>query len=553
MKSSPANCKTRNFFTTLFGRIFSSSVGAIIMILMITLGITMYYTLDTIQINMDQKLISTAKETAINPLVIKVLEQQAVDSKLNDYLDYIIQINDDISLITVADTDSKRYYHLQKDLIGKTFVGGDEGLALSGETYISEAVGTQGFQRRGFTPVYGNDEKTIIGFVMASMMKDQMREMQHTIIATYLKIGAAVILLTAILSFFVTKNIKKEMLGLEPEQLSHAFIAREDVLDTLGEGILSINASGRIDYANRAAKTMLHTDGERLIGQAVKNVLALRHEEIAGQDRILRNKLLSTESGTILLDKIPRAGTKKADGSVIILRDRTEVTHMAEQLTGSKHIISALRANTHEFMNKLHVILGFLQMNAITAAVEYIEGISREQSEHIRPILKRIQNPTIAALLIGKTSSMNEQNIEFSLIPDSYLPEHSTFLTSKNLVAIIGNLLENSIESVLEKKDPSSLRRIELQIREDEKGLQITVDDTGIGMTAEVRNHMFTRNFSTKGELRGTGLALVKDIIDSFGGAVETASVPGEGTSVTLYFNKHRPEKTQPSEESERL
>lgn len=148
---------------------------------------------------------------------------------------------------------------------------------------------------------------------------------------------------------------------------------------------------------------------------------------------------------------------------------------------------------------------------------------------------------------------MHEQNIEFSLIPDSYLPEHSTFLTSKNLVAIIGNLLENSIESVLEKKDPSSLRRIELQIREDEKGLQITVDDTGIGMTAEVRNHMFTRNFSTKGELRGTGLALVKDIIDSFGGAVETASVPGEGTSVTLYFNKHRPEKTQPSEESERL
>jgi sensor histidine kinase regulating citrate/malate metabolism len=154
--------------------------------------------------------------------------------------------------------------------------------------------------------------------------------------------------------------------------------------------------------------------------------------------------------------------------------------------------------------------------------------------------MQRIRNTSVAALILGKASHMRELNIDLILMHNSSLPERSRFLSTNELVTVVGNLMENAVEAA-DSSPADRLRAVALQLTEDEKGLLIMVSDSGPGISDQDLPHIFQPGFSTKAAKgRGTGMALIRNIVDRHGGTIDVETEPGFGTTFTIILNRER-------------
>ena len=156
------------------------------------------------------------------------------------------------------------------------------------------------------------------------------------------------------------------------------------------------------------------------------------------------------------------------------------------------------------------------------------------------PVMKLIRNTSVAALILGKDSNMRERDIELVLMSNSTLPERSRYLSTDELVTVVGNLLENAMEAT-DTVPAGQMRSTSLQITEDEKGLLIMVSDSGAGIDESVLPRIYESGFSTKAASgRGVGMSRIKEIVDRHGGSIEVDTDPGSGTTFTLIFSRER-------------
>lgn len=531
--------KRQSGIARLFVKILSWAILVGVTLLGVTLGVTLRYSLSTFQSKIENTLMSTASSLANSAMVRDALDAGSCSEALIGYLDDLVAQTRDLDIITIAGTDSIRLYHVVHSRIGQHFVGGDQGRALAGESYFSDAVGTLGLQRRYFSPVL-DEGGAVTGFVMASTTMDSLQNLRGDITRTYGRMAAWLMAASLLLSGLLALFLHRLLHGFGPEELVRTYITQNEVLNNLTEGVISVDASGRIQLMNRAAEEMLGQRSELLEGAALDSVI----RDNSGESLLSAETRSSpTSRPNILSQCIPLEKDGHRRGATLILTDRSEAMRTAEQLTGTRHIISTLRANSHEFMNRLQVISGLLQMGRSADALDYIGRVSAVHAKAITPILQHISNPNVAALLLGKLDNMKELDIQLTLLANSHLPEHSQYLSTSDLVTTIGNLLENAIEAV-NAQCGSGPRSIVLQITEDETGLLLMVSDTGTGIPPRLLEHIYDQGFSTKTtEGRGMGMYLVRDIVLRRGGNIEVDSEPGSGTTFTLIFSEKRQRK----------
>ena len=476
---------------------------------------------------------------AVNPMVVEAFQKGHADVSLDKYLDNFVNGLHDIDVITLADMNSQRLYHIDKKLVGAKFVGGDEARALKGESYFSRATGTLGEQIRYFCPVYEPRGGKQLGFAMVSALMSTIHSQQHQIYVSHFRIMLLIMGIALLLTWYSAARIKKSLLGYEPGQLSESYLERVEVLNSLEEGIIAVDSEGYITLANRAAANMLrlhHDDiGTKRLDELYPQV---RIGEVLAGGQPLYNSGITFGDVHIICSRIPLKEENTIVGGVAILRNRTEMTRMAEELTGVNHMIDALRSNTHEFMNRMQVILGLLRIGEPQQAEKYIVTISREQADVIGPVLQKIQNKNLGALILGKMSHCRELDISFSLASSSYVPAASEFLSGNDIETVVENLVENAIEAVNSKAKDDGDREVSLMIYEDHRSLMIAVDDTGEGYTPEELEQVRRGGNIVKGRHRGTGLRLVQSVIDSNNGELQIDSDKDEGTSVTVCFTR---------------
>lgn len=505
-------------------------------LLSITLGLTLRYSLDTLQGKIDDTLRSMVTSIATSPAVRESVEAGLCDPVLMEYLDDLVASMQDLDIITIADRDSIRIYHVNKDRIGQTFVGGDQGRALEGESYFSDATGTMGYQHRFFHPVYDMEEN-VVGFVMASTTQSRMNELRNRIAATYGKLALILTLCTLAFSAAFAVYLNRMLRGARPEDVMKTYLTQNDVLNSLDEGLISLDPSGRVRLVNQAAQETLGRKEELLLGADVDSLLLRENgQTLKGTE----GENLPTSHPNILVNSLNVKNSTRWARQVLILKDKSELHRQAEQLGGTRHIVNTLRANNHEFLNKLQVIAGFLQMDRPQDALAYIGSVSAEHAQTIAPVMQLVHNASVAALILGKLDNMRELDIRLTLLGNSDLPEHSRYLSTHELVTVVGNLLENAIEAV-NAQPPGTDRRVVLQMTEDETGLLIVISDSGVGIREEDLPHIFETGYSTKSRHgRGVGMVLVKSVTDRHGGILEVDSEPGSGTTFTLIFNRPR-------------
>ena len=467
----------------------------------------------------DQNLQNVAEAIAQSPILT---EQQIDTIILTEYLDSLRDTLDNIDVISVVDSNYVRLYHSNHELINSTYDGTIPEFDDDSEGYYAtNDNGPSGTQRRAYAAIYDEDGN-YIGFVMAIMLMQNIHKETWQTAFVFMLITIAAILMELLISTELSSTIKKSLMGYEPDVFSAMYRIRDNILESLDEGIIAIDNEGNVQFVNGAAEGMLNQ---------IESGLATR---IVGEN--INNLQLGSE--TLLIDRMPIKEKEICVGEIAILHDRAEYTKLMEDLTGTRYLVDSMRANNHDFTNKLHVILGLIQMEMYDKAVSYIENITIVQRSTISKIMHVIQEPAVAALLIGKTARASELNVKFVLREGCFYSNADMQLPSELLVTIIGNLIENAFEAMNDNMDYNVQKELMFGIYSRPGAVLITTDDTGVGISEENLQRIFDNGFSMKGEGRGTGLYQVKEMVERYGGVISVETQEGVGSSFSVSFTK---------------
>ena len=494
----------------------------------------------------DQNLQNVAETIAQSPLLDEKINDpydEIRSDTLAEYLDSLKVTLDNIDVISIVGKDNIRLYHSNHELIGTLYDGTiPEFEKNTKEYYATNDSGPSGMQRRSYAAIYDN-EGNYTGFVMAIMLMENVKSETFQIFLIFALITIAAILFELFISAELSHSIKRSLHGYEPNVFSAMYQIRDNILESLNEGVLAVDDNGIIQFSNKSAVSMLLgiKETKKVVGKPLADVcndnflsktLEKGEKEFNIQEHSLKN-------ADVLIDCIPIKNEDSIIGAVAILHNRAEYTKLMEDLAGTRYLVDSMRANNHDFTNKLHVILGLIQMEMYNEAVSYIENISIVQRETISKIMSVVDEPAIAALLIGKSARASELNIKFVLHEESHFSKADYPLPSELLVTVIGNLIENAYEAMnVRDKDYTKQNELRFGIYSRPDAVLLTVADTGIGISKENIQHIFDNGFSTKGDGRGTGLYQVKEMIDAVDGKITVESKENVGTSFTVSISK---------------
>lgn len=332
----------------------------------------------------DQNLQNVAEAIAKSPLVVEA-EYSNMDfyPLLKEYLDSLCDTLKDIDVISVVTKESTRLYHSNEELIGTVYDGTiPDFKEKSRDYYTTTDNGPSGTQRRAYAAIY-DEEGNYAGFVMAIMLMKNIKNETIQIILTFILITIIAILIELFVSAELSDKIKKSLLGYEPDVFTSMFRMRDNILESLDEGIVAVDKAGKVQFINKSAVEMLTTDGKEdsFIGKYVSNL----SNTIPALNPLCASKTsrsVSSAYDNILIDTIPIKENDSVTGTVGILHNRKEYTKLMEDLTGTRYLVDSMRANNHDFTNKLHVILGLIQMEMYDEATSYIQNISVSNLEH---------------------------------------------------------------------------------------------------------------------------------------------------------------------------
>lgn len=486
----------------------------------------------------DQNLQNVAEAIAKSPMLTgKGLSNDGDQAVFSEYLDTLKDTLDDIDVISVVSKDGIRMYHSNHTLIGTKYDGNMPDFESNTDSYYAvNETGPSGSQRRAYAAVY-NEDGEYVGVVMAIMLMKNIKNETAQMLFIFLIITVVAILIELFIAGKLSGKVKKSLMGYEPDVFTAMYKMRDDILETLAEGILAFDMNGVIQFANESAMRMLCDEPH--MNYVGKSVDVIGDEILSRTIKNGKKELnINLTKVDIILDRVPILEDGRAVGSIAILHNRAEYTKLMEELSGTRYLVDSMRANNHDFTNKLHVILGLIQMEMYEDACAYIQNITIVQRQNISKVMNAVNEPAVAALLIGKIARASELNVNFVLREGCYYSSTDMNLPSEMLITVIGNLLDNAFDAMNGSDNFKEQKELMFGIYSKPGAVLITVEDTGNGIKSKDIDLIFENGFSTKGEGRGTGLYQVKSMVENFGGKITIESQEGMGTSFSVSFTK---------------
>ncbi|EGC97526.1 sensory histidine kinase DcuS [Escherichia fergusonii ECD227] len=471
------------------------------------------------------KALAVARSLAHSPEIRNGLQKSPTESGIQTFAEAVRKRND-LLFIVVTDMQGLRHSHPEAQRIGQPFKGDDILLALKGQENVDVNRGFLAQALRVFTPVYDENHRQIgvvaIGMEL-SRVAEQINNSRWSIIWSIL-FGMLVGLIG---SLVLVKVLKRILFGLEPYEISALFEQRQAMLQSMKEGVIAVNHKGEVTLINDAAQQLLnyHTsqDDAHLstlshawaqvvdLSDVLRDGISRRDEEKTVKDRLL------------LINTVPIRIDGEIIGAISTFRDKTEVRQLMQRLDGLVNYADALRERSHEFMNKLHVILGLLHLKCYQQLEEYILKTANNYQEEIGSLLGKIKPPEIAGFLISKISRTTDAGHSLIISNESLVPDTASEEQKAVLITVLGNLIENALEASGSQKGGE----ISVALHYRHGWLHCEVSDDGPGITADRISHIFEKGISTKGSERGVGLALVKQQVEGLGGSITVESEPG--------------------------
>ena len=488
-----------------------------------------------------QRALIQAMQISAMPELVEAVQKRDL-ARIKALIDPMRSFSD-ATYITVGDASGQRLYHVNPDEIGKSMEGGDSDEALiNAKSYVSVRKGSLGSSLRGNSPIQDATGK-VIGIVSVGYTIEQLENWLSLQISSLLIPMAIMLLLLLFCARRFSLHIKKQMLNMEPQQLSQLLIQQSVLFESVFEGLIAIDSDYKITAINQTARRLLNLSQPEptLIGKRISSVIS---QEVFFYDAPQTNKkdeIVTFNQIKVIASRMAVILNNEPQGWVISFRSKDDINTLSLQLSQVQQYADNLRAVQHEHRNLISTIAGLLFLKRYNQALELIQQQSESHQKVIDFIARNFQDNHLAGLLIGKYYRAKELGLELIFDPACFVDRLPTALSHNEWISIVGNLLDNAYNASL--RQPQGSKQIECLINSDGQEVIIEIADQGCGIDEALRDRIFERGVtSSASKDHGIGLWLVRSYVEQAGGSIVVENNIPFGTIFTLYIPLTRDE-----------
>lgn len=360
-------------------------------------GIMLHDTHQSIKNQETHLLTSTGKMLANHKDIKELLLSDKPNTKTTAYTNSIASIYH-LDYVVVMNMKGIRLTHPNPKNIGKPFQGGDEEAVLSGKKVISTAKGT----------------------------------------------------FSLLVTSFISFRLKRQLHQLEPSEIYQLFEERNAMLDQIEAAVFVVDKTGILQLCNQAGQELIarKCQLEKPIGKPFKYLFPsfsnLQIQE--GHEQLFRY-----DEEDYLLAISPIAVKNDHRGHIIFMREAVKAIYTLDQLAYTTAYASALQAQTHKFMNQLHVIYGLVDIAYYDQLKIYLDSILEPENEIITSLSVLVKEPLLASFLIGEQDKYQELNVHLKMDVLSEIP-HSASKKQLNHCLMIYRFIHTNLLTILRPK-----------------------------------------------------------------------------------------------------
>ncbi|MFJ4469262.1 ATP-binding protein [Streptomyces sp. NPDC089424] len=469
-----------------------------------------------------RQAMAVARAIADSPSVREAIRTSDPTRPLQPYALRVMR-DTDVDFVTIMDPEGIRWTHPDPEQIGGRFLGHIDP-ALRGESFTETYTGTLGPSVRAVTPVH--DGPRIVGLVSAGIRVEAISERVRGQLTALIGAAGGALVLGGVGTYVVNARLRRHTHGMNATELSRMHDYHQAALHAVREGLLMLDGQYRVALINDGGQELLGMSGD-VVGRSVADLglpAPLTGALLSSEPRV--DEVHLTADRVLVLNTSPVSGGERR-GTVVTLRDVTELQSLMGELDSERGFTQALRSQAHEAANRLHTVVSLIELGRAEEAVEFATAELELAQALTDQVVAAVSEPVLAALLLGKTAQANERGVELVVSEDSGLDDGllPPSLPARDLVTILGNLIDNAVDAA----QGSVRARVIVTAYTAGGELVLRVADTGDGVDPEHAERVFQRGFSTKPSGpggRGLGLALVRQTAHRHRG---TLSVSGAG------------------------
>ncbi|GLF94744.1 sensor histidine kinase [Streptomyces yaizuensis] len=525
---------------SLAGQLFAMQV---VLVAAIVSGCAYFtYATDREQAEETARLQSTATAAAVarSPSVVAAARSADPSARLQPYAEGVRRAAG-VDFVVVMAPDGTRWTHPEPTEIGRKYLGHID-QARAGRTHSEKHLGVLGPSVRTVVPVHAADGR-IVALVSAGITIREIGEQARKQLAALLVFSGGTLTAGGIGTYVINVRLRRHTKGMNAAQLSRMHDYHEAALHAVREGLLMLDGRRRIALVNDGARELLGLRDDA-VGSPVDTLglpPSLTGALLASEPRV--DEVHLTADRVVVVNTSPVVGGERR-GTVVTLRDHTELQALSGELDSERGFSQALRSQAHEAANRLHTVVSLIELGRVPEAVDFATAELELAQVLTDQVVGAVGEPVLAALLLGKAAQANERGVELvlaedSLIDDGVLPPT---LPARDLVTILGNLLDNAVDAASrpltgddDRPRPARPRvTVTARVEPGTAELLLQVHDTGAGIDPARADEVFRRGFSTHGSHRSLGLALVRQAVHRGGGTIVLATGPDGGAEFTV-------------------
>jgi two-component system, CitB family, sensor kinase len=497
-------------------------VLVVLVVVVVAVGFATYDARHSTRSHARDQAVAVAESVADSPTVRNALGTSDPSAVLQPYAE-AVRKDADVDFVVVMKLDRTRYTHPNPKQIGGKFVG-DLGDAPRGGVFTQEYTGSLGPSERAVVPVVSGS--TVVALVSVGITLDKIdTQLRRSLVG----IGLAAIAVLAVGlggAWLINRRLRRQTHGLGEREITRMYEYYRAVLHAVREGLLLLDSDGVVQLANDEARRLLALPDD-VVGRPVGD-LGLPPGLVAAAtgDTAAADDIYVAGEHVLVVSSGPASWEGREVGAVVTLRDRTELVDVTGELDVVRGLSETLRSQNHEAANRLHTVVSLIEMGrpdeAVTFATDELEA-AQQLTDHL---VASVEEPVLAALLLGKTAQASERGVELAVSGDL----RTGPVEPRDLVTVVGNLVDNAMDAVSGQAD----RRVEVRLDGTETTLTVVVGDSGPGVPEEHLEHVLERGWSTKATGSGIGLALVGQVARRSGGSLSVGRSPLGGAEFTV-------------------
>lgn len=437
-----------------------------------------------------------------------------------------------VLFVVIANSQGIRLAHPDRDRLGQR-VSTDPGVALAGHEQRVRQSGTLGRAIVGKVPVLEPGTNRVLGMVSVGISTKEMHDRLVHNLYVLAVFGSVALLIGAAGSVALARRWRGLTHGLRPTEMTELVRTQAAVLQGIGEGVLAADTSWKTTFVNDEACQLLEID----------NTTGRHVDEIGLTTRVLdvfksadaTPALATVADRVVVVSARPVTRDGRELGTVLVARDRTDVESLTRQLDAVQVMSTVLRAQRHEFANRLHLLNGLLHGGHVEEGLEYLEELlGSGPLGSALPGIDSIRDAYLQAFLAAKAAAAREAGVTLRIGENTLVS--GRLVLPVDVTTVVGNLLDNAIDAARVGSHP--IKEVEIELLQEGSTLHVIVVDSGDGVPPDFVDDLFTEGRTTKQDSglpggRGIGLALSRQISRSLGGDLWLFS-PGDTPELRL-------------------